>query len=98
MPLWKPAVWTVVLLVFAPAILLKAVDKPFHDAPDSAKTEKNPYAGQQAAVDAGKTVYARNCLSCHGRTDRNWQCSFSGRWQIEGRDRRRNLLVRHQGR
>jgi glucose/arabinose dehydrogenase len=29
---------------------------------------KNPYAGQQAAVDAGKTVYARNCLSCHGRT------------------------------
>ena len=68
MPLWKRAVWTVVLFVFAPAILLKAVDKPFHDAPDSAKTEKNPYAGQETAITAGKTVYARNCLACHGRT------------------------------
>ncbi len=29
---------------------------------------KNPYAGQQAAVDAGKIVYARNCLACHGKT------------------------------
>jgi glucose/arabinose dehydrogenase len=29
---------------------------------------KNPLAGQQAAIDAGKTVYARNCLSCHGKT------------------------------
>jgi mono/diheme cytochrome c family protein len=28
---------------------------------------KNPYAGQQAATDAGKTVYARNCLACHGK-------------------------------
>ncbi len=28
---------------------------------------KNPLAGQAAAVDAGKTVYARNCLSCHGK-------------------------------
>ena len=29
---------------------------------------KNPYAGQPAAVDAGKQVYARNCLACHGKT------------------------------
>src|SRR5579863_7733922 len=47
---------------------LQAVDNPFHDAPASAKATKNPYAGQQAASDAGKTVYGRNCLACHGKT------------------------------
>src|ERR1700691_3736060 len=46
---------------------LPAADKPFHDAPASAKAQKNPFAGQQAAVDAGKTVYVRNCLACHGK-------------------------------
>ena len=50
-----------------PIMILQAADNPFRDAPASAKTTKNPYAGQQAAIDAGKTVYARNCLSCHGR-------------------------------
>ena len=45
----------------------RAVDKNFHDAPDSAKTQKNPYEGQQDAVDAGKPLYARNCLACHGK-------------------------------
>jgi glucose/arabinose dehydrogenase len=47
--------------------VVQAVDKNFHDAPDSAKTIKNPYAGQPDAVDAGKTLYARNCLACHGK-------------------------------
>jgi glucose/arabinose dehydrogenase len=51
-----------------PLLMLEAADNPFHDAPASAKAMKNPLAGQQAAVDAGKTVYARNCLSCHGKT------------------------------
>ena len=37
-------------------------------APDSAKAVKNPFEGQAAAVDAGKTLYARNCLACHGKT------------------------------
>ncbi|HYM76107.1 MAG TPA: PQQ-dependent sugar dehydrogenase [Candidatus Dormibacteraeota bacterium] len=54
-----------VLLAVAVSI---AADNPFHDAPSSAKAMKNPYAGQQAAMDAGKTVYARNCLACHGKT------------------------------
>ncbi|MGA7755260.1 MAG: PQQ-dependent sugar dehydrogenase [Candidatus Sulfotelmatobacter sp.] len=48
-------------------VKLQAADSPFHDAPASAKAMKNPLAGQAAAVDAGKTVYARNCLSCHGK-------------------------------
>ena len=46
---------------------LGAIDKKFHDAPDSAKAQKNPLEGQQEAVDAGKPLYARNCLACHGK-------------------------------
>ena len=61
---------TSVAILFAVASLtcVYAVDKQFHDAPDSAKAMKNPLAGQQAAIYAGKAVYARNCLACHGRT------------------------------
>src|SRR5580698_5033316 len=51
--------------VFSPG--LHADDKDFHNAPDSAKAMKNPYQGQAAAVEAGKALYARNCLSCHGK-------------------------------
>ncbi len=47
--------------------MLRADDKQFHDAPDSAKAMKNPFEGQAAAVDAGKPLYARNCLACHGK-------------------------------
>jgi glucose/arabinose dehydrogenase len=54
------------VIVFS-AAALQAVDKNFHDAPDSSKTVKNPFAGQAAAVDAGKALYARNCLACHGK-------------------------------
>ena len=57
---------TVILL---PAALLLAaeVDTKFHNAPDSAKAMKNPYAGNDAAAQAGKPLYQRNCLSCHGK-------------------------------
>ena len=58
-------------LLFSGSLLFvatsRADDKPFHDAPASAKAQKNPFAGQQAAVDAGKALYARNCLACHGK-------------------------------
>ena len=59
--------WAVIFACVA-APSMQAADNSFHDAPSSAKAMKNPYAGQQSAIDAGKTVYARNCLSCHGRT------------------------------
>ena len=55
------------VLLLSSAILF-AVDNPFHDAPASAKATKNPLAGQPAAIDAGKALYARNCLACHGKT------------------------------
>ena len=47
---------------------LGAVDKKFHNAPDSAAALKNPFEGKAAAVRTGKQLYARNCLSCHGKT------------------------------
>jgi len=55
-----------VLVSLLPLAVLNAADSPFHDAPASAKATKNPFAGQATAIDAGKTVYARNCMSCHG--------------------------------
>jgi len=56
-----------VAAILLPAALLAAdVDTKFHDAPASAQAAKNPYAGQQEAAQAGKRLYARNCLSCHG--------------------------------
>ena len=57
----------VTVLSVLPFLVLRAADNPFHDAPASAKATKNPLAGQPTAIDAGKTVYARNCLSCHGK-------------------------------
>ncbi len=46
---------------------LQAQNQAFHDAPASAREQKNPYAGQPAAVRAGRIAYAQNCGSCHGR-------------------------------
>jgi glucose/arabinose dehydrogenase len=56
-----------VLLSLSSVPMVQAVDNPFHDAPASAKAQKNPLEGQPATLDAGKTVYARNCLACHGK-------------------------------
>jgi len=55
------------VLLLLPIATLQAVDKKFHDAPDTAAATKNPLEGQQAAIDAGKPLYARNCLACHGK-------------------------------
>ncbi len=59
--------WAVLLFLLFVAALWAVDNSPFHDAPASAKAMKNPYAGQPAAIDAGKIVYARNCLACHGK-------------------------------
>jgi len=55
-------------LLFGAAVLsARAVDANFHNAPDSAKAIKNPYESRPAATLAGESLYARKCLSCHGR-------------------------------
>ncbi|HEV3512781.1 MAG TPA: c-type cytochrome, partial [Candidatus Sulfotelmatobacter sp.] len=66
MPLKAKAVATAVLFLVS-IVTLYAQSTPFKDAPASAKEMKNPYAGQAGAVTAGKALYARNCLSCHGK-------------------------------
>jgi mono/diheme cytochrome c family protein len=36
--------------------------------PDNFKTMKNPVAKDDASNKAGKTLYDKNCASCHGKT------------------------------
>jgi glucose/arabinose dehydrogenase len=67
MPLAANRIGSAVLFFLLPIAAWPAVDQAFHDAPASAKAQKNPYGGQPATVDAGKQVYARNCLACHGK-------------------------------
>jgi mono/diheme cytochrome c family protein len=47
-------------------LLLHAQTTSFHNAPEAAQAVKNPYAGQPAAVSAGKGLFASSCASCHG--------------------------------
>ena len=54
-----------VAFVFLSARLL-AQDTHFHNAPKSSAQTQNPFAGQQAAVDEGAKLYAKNCAACHG--------------------------------
>jgi mono/diheme cytochrome c family protein len=55
-------------MILLPAALLSAdVDTKFHNAPASAQAAKNPYAGQEEAAQAGRKLYTRDCLSCHGQ-------------------------------
>ncbi len=55
-------------MIFLPtALVLADVDKKFHNAPESAQTMKNPYEGNDAAAQAGKPLYGKYCLSCHGK-------------------------------
>src|ERR1700677_2915615 len=55
-------------MILLPAALLAGdVDTKFHNAPASAQAAKNPYAGQEEAALAGRELYARDCLSCHGK-------------------------------
>jgi glucose/arabinose dehydrogenase len=64
----QQSIMVAVVLCLLPVVIVKAADSPFHDAPAAAKAMKNPYDGQQSALDAGKTLYTRNCLACHGKT------------------------------
>ena len=58
---------TAAILLPVTLLLAADVDTKFHNAPASAQATKNPYEGQDAALQAGKRLYARNCLSCHGK-------------------------------
>jgi glucose/arabinose dehydrogenase len=54
-----------ILLPFA-MLFAEEVNTKFHNAPASVKDGRNPYSGEESRQ-AGKKLYARNCLSCHGK-------------------------------
>jgi glucose/arabinose dehydrogenase len=56
------------LILFLLVASLAAQNTSFHNAPASAKGIKNPYAGRPRAVAAGKEIYGRTCITCHGAT------------------------------
>ena len=56
---------------FAPSLLF-AQNASFHDAPASAKTDQNPYAGKADAAAAGKAA-------CGGLRNNARTCFFTGR-------------------
>src|ERR1700733_12069244 len=68
MTLPKSKILPILLVAVCIVGILFAVDTKFHNAPDSAKEMKNPYEGQTTAAQAGARLYAKNCLSCHGKT------------------------------
>ncbi len=45
---------------------LAAQDTHFHNAPVSSAPQKNPFAGQPAAITAGSNLYTTYCVACHG--------------------------------
>ena len=52
-------------LLCLPLIVL-AQSSSFRNAPASAASMSNPYAGNANAVAGGKKLYAQNCSQCHG--------------------------------
>lgn len=61
-------VWLILILNFLLflGLRLDAQEAHFHNAPPSATQQKNPLAGQHAAVQAGAKLYASDCVGCHG--------------------------------
>src|SRR6266545_5404039 len=55
------------LLFIALATMLRAEEKPWV-APARAAAKKNPMPSSPAAIEAGKQVFEKECLSCHGPT------------------------------
>jgi len=47
-------------------LLAQTSGSSFHNAPASAQQSKNPYAAEASAAAAGKDVYERSCVMCHG--------------------------------
>lgn len=68
MRLFKTFSTFIAVAILLPVALLFAeeVNTKFHNAPASVKTAKNPYNGEESRL-AGQKLYARNCLSCHGK-------------------------------
>ncbi len=58
---------TFAILLSVAGLFAASANTKFHNAPASVRATKNPYEGDAAAAQTGKRLYARNCLSCHGK-------------------------------
>ena len=54
----------VVTIVTLPLVMF--AQSTFRNAPASAASDKNPYAGNATAAAAGKKLFAQDCAQCHG--------------------------------
>lgn len=70
----KKTGWIAVVILVLSALVLsacgggQATEKARQSPPSDYASAANPFAGDQAAADAGKTLYTANCASCHGDT------------------------------
>jgi mono/diheme cytochrome c family protein len=68
----KKTYWVLATVLVLSAVLLAACGGSAEptvvrqDPPADYAGKTNPYAGDQAAIDAGTTLYTQNCESCHG--------------------------------
>lgn len=59
--------FTLTILLAVASIVNAQKAKPW-DAPEKFKTMKNPVKSDDASIKAGKTLFDKNCASCHGKT------------------------------
>jgi glucose/arabinose dehydrogenase len=64
------ALTTAAVFLAAASLFAADVNTKFHNAPASARKMKNPYEGDDAAAQAGKPLFAKDCASCHGKLGR----------------------------
>ncbi|HMN62608.1 MAG TPA: cytochrome c [Anaerolinea sp.] len=69
----KKTFWVLATVLVLSAVLLAACGGGAatptivrQDPPAEYAGKTDPYTGDQAAIDAGKTLYTQNCESCHG--------------------------------
>jgi len=55
-----------VAILFSVFLFAEDVNTKFHNAPAAVKSARNPYNGEESRQ-AGKLLYAHDCLSCHGK-------------------------------
>lgn len=68
-PLTKSAFISISVIFFAVCLVLASFipQQSEWKAPESAKNIKNPIPANAASIAAGKAVYIKECLECHGK-------------------------------